>query len=121
MPLNRMAIRRIIACVLFIGALGVGVGGCARPAVGTGPDAEKPQAGDADVSATAPNQAELWAQNCGRCHNLRPPSEFSGAQWDAIVHHMSVRANLTGADSRAILEFLKAAKAAPPAIVGQGN
>jgi hypothetical protein len=28
--------------------------------------------------------AELWADNCGRCHNIRPPDEFSGAQWAAI-------------------------------------
>jgi hypothetical protein len=32
---------------------------------------------------------------------------YSPAQWDIIVHHMRVRANLTGADQRAIAEFLK--------------
>jgi hypothetical protein len=50
---------------------------------------------------------ELWSNNCLRCHNIKPPTMYSDAQWDVIVHHMRVRANLTGADQRAIIEFLK--------------
>ncbi len=52
---------------------------------------------------------ELWADNCMRCHNGRPPEEFSSAQWEVIVHHMRLRANLTGDESRKIVAFLKAA------------
>ncbi len=51
---------------------------------------------------------QLWSDNCARCHNGRPPEEFSGAQWDVIVHHMRLRANLTGEEAREIVEFLKA-------------
>lgn len=54
-----------------------------------------------------PDAAKLWAQNCTRCHNNRPAKSFSDAQWDTIVHHMRVRANLTGGDARAIVAFLK--------------
>jgi len=50
---------------------------------------------------------KLWSNNCQRCHNLQSPSMFSPLQWQLIVHHMRLRANLTGADQRAILEFLK--------------
>jgi len=50
---------------------------------------------------------ELWTMNCQRCHNIRTPTMYSGAQWDVIVHHMRVRANITGEEQRAILEFLK--------------
>jgi hypothetical protein len=50
---------------------------------------------------------ELWSMNCQRCHNLRPPTMYSDAQWDVIVHHMRVRANITGAEQRAIADFLK--------------
>ncbi len=50
---------------------------------------------------------ELWSMNCQRCHNMRSPVMYSSAQWDVIVHHMRVRANLTGADARAIADFLK--------------
>ncbi len=57
-----------------------------------------------------PDAAKLWAQNCTRCHNSRPAKTFSDAQWDTIVHHMRVRANLTGSDARLIAAFLKDAK-----------
>ena len=52
--------------------------------------------------------AQLWSDNCMRCHNSRPPQEFSDAQWDVVVHHMRLRANLTGDEARKIAEFLKA-------------
>ncbi|MFN8389418.1 MAG: cytochrome c [Bdellovibrionota bacterium] len=55
------------------------------------------------------NGSELWSQNCGRCHNKRSPEKFSDSQWDVIVRHMRVRANLTGQEERAIVEFLKSA------------
>ena len=50
---------------------------------------------------------ELWSMNCQRCHNMRSPVMYNNAQWDVIVHHMRVRANLTGADARAIADSLK--------------
>jgi hypothetical protein len=52
--------------------------------------------------------SELWAENCTRCHNARPPQYYSDAQWDIIVHHMRLRADLTGEEARAVAEFLKA-------------
>lgn len=53
--------------------------------------------------------ARAWAQNCMRCHNIRDPQERSDRDWEIIVHHMRVRANLTADEHRLILEFLKAA------------
>jgi len=53
---------------------------------------------------------ELWSNNCLRCHNIRPPTMYSDAQWDVIVHHMRLRANITGPEQRAIVSFLKSAK-----------
>lgn len=50
---------------------------------------------------------ELWSMNCQRCHNMRSPVMYTDTQWQVIVHHMRVRANLTGADARAIADFLK--------------
>jgi len=60
-------------------------------------------------AATGPDGARLWAQNCIRCHNSRPPSEFSGAQWDVVMLHMRIRAGLAANDARAIHEFLQTA------------
>jgi hypothetical protein len=53
---------------------------------------------------------ELWSNNCMRCHNIRPPTMYGNAQWDVIVHHMRLRANVIGQEQRAIVEFLKSAK-----------
>ncbi len=53
---------------------------------------------------------ELWSNNCVRCHNIRPPTMYGNAQWDVIVHHMRLRANITGQEQRAIVEFLKSSK-----------
>jgi hypothetical protein len=52
---------------------------------------------------------ELWSNNCQRCHNLRSPAMQTPVQWQVIVHHMRVRANITGSDARAIADFLKSA------------
>jgi hypothetical protein len=53
---------------------------------------------------------ELWSNNCRRCHNIRPSTMYGNAQWDVIVHHMRLRANVTGQEQRAIVEFLKSSK-----------
>ena len=58
-------------------------------------------------SSTQLSGQELWSMNCQRCHNMRSPVMYTNAQWEVIVHHMRVRANLTGADARAIADFLK--------------
>lgn len=54
--------------------------------------------------------ARLWSQSCTFCHHyLRDASYFSQAEWDIIMMHMRLRANLTAAEHRAILQFLKSA------------
>jgi hypothetical protein len=51
--------------------------------------------------------AQLWAENCVRCHNIRSPGSLSPAQWEVAMMHMRVRANLTPEEHKKILEFLK--------------
>ncbi len=51
--------------------------------------------------------AELYAINCSRCHPERYPTEFTSAQWQTIMLHMRVRANLPAAQCKEILKFLK--------------
>ncbi len=53
--------------------------------------------------------AQMWKENCMRCHNLRNPRERSDREWDIIGHHMRVRANLTAEEHRLIVAFLKSA------------
>jgi mono/diheme cytochrome c family protein len=51
--------------------------------------------------------AELYAINCARCHPERYPTEFNSGQWQTIMLHMRVRANLPAAQAREILKYLK--------------
>lgn len=55
----------------------------------------------------AKSGAQLWAENCTRCHNAPAPGEFSNANWDIVGTHMQVRANITGSDAQKIIDFLK--------------
>ena len=48
-----------------------------------------------------------WAENCGRCHNLRSANELTDVEWITTVFHMRVRAGLTGQETRDILTFLQ--------------
>jgi mono/diheme cytochrome c family protein len=72
--------------------------------------AETQAAGGGDTSEVGKGGAELWSQNCGRCHNLRPPNSFSSTQWDVITLHMRIRANLTAEEYRQIRDYLTGAK-----------
>lgn len=54
--------------------------------------------------------AKLWPVYCAQCHNARPGSQFSPAQWDAITMHMRTQSEMPAKDMRAIKEFLKQAR-----------
>ena len=66
-----------------------------------------------DVTTTTPVKqrtgTQLWADRCASCHAMRPPDAYSDAQWKVVVKHMRHQANLTGAEERAIREFLQSA------------
>lgn len=51
--------------------------------------------------------ARYWSAQCGRCHNLRSPGEFTDDIWDVSVNHMRIRANIPADQIRAIKTFLK--------------
>lgn len=57
--------------------------------------------------AEAARGARAWTENCARCHNFRDLGEFTDAQWDLIVTHMKVRANLALETAEEIEAFLK--------------
>ncbi len=74
-----------------------------------GLQAEPARSSSAETPKKPLSGAKLWTDHCGSCHNLRNPAGYSDAQWDVAVMHMRVRANLTAEETRAILDFLKAA------------
>jgi hypothetical protein len=50
--------------------------------------------------------AQLWAENCQRCHNTPSPASFSHEQWLTIGMHMQTRAQLTDRERDKIVAFL---------------
>ena len=74
----------------------------------TGATAGDKAAPSAPPAPIGKSGAQLWAEQCQRCHNVRSPSSYSPAQWDVAMLHMRVRANLTPEQHHKILEFLKA-------------
>lgn len=53
--------------------------------------------------------AQLWGENCNRCHNIPSPVNFSDVQWRKIGIHMKIRANLTEEEVKKIIEFMQSA------------
>ena len=51
--------------------------------------------------------AQLWGENCSRCHNAPAPSTFSQEQWKTVGMHMQSRALLTNNERDKIVEFLQ--------------
>jgi len=62
----------------------------------------------ASSAQTGKSGSQLWAENCGRCHNVRSPASYSDEQWEVASMHMRIRANLTEEEHRKIEQFLKA-------------
>ncbi|MBS1503489.1 MAG: cytochrome c [Bacteroidetes bacterium] len=55
----------------------------------------------------AKSGAQLWAENCQRCHNTPSPASFSHSQWVTIGMHMQTRAQLTDKERDKIVAFLQ--------------
>jgi hypothetical protein len=54
----------------------------------------------------AKSGAQLWAENCSRCHNTPSPASFSSEQWKTVGMHMQTRAQLTNVERDKIVAFL---------------
>ncbi len=61
----------------------------------------------ASQKVSAKSGAQLWAENCQRCHNTPSPSTYSPEKWETIGMHMQSRALLTDKERDKIVEFLK--------------
>ena len=50
--------------------------------------------------------AQIWAENCTRCHTPRPAAQYTPQQWDLITTHMRLRCDLNGEEQRAVYHFM---------------
>jgi len=62
----------------------------------------------AAVSAKSLDGAQVFRDNCTKCHSERSPMEKTDAEWNIVVLHMRTIAGLTAKESKAVLKFLKA-------------
>jgi cytochrome c5 len=51
--------------------------------------------------------AQLWSENCQRCHNTPAPKTFNDEHWKTIGMHMQTRAQLTNNERDKIVDFLQ--------------
>ena len=52
--------------------------------------------------------AQLWGENCQRCHNIPPPTVYNDDQWTVLVKHMKIRSNITSDEADKIRDFIQA-------------
>lgn len=56
----------------------------------------------------APSRGEvLYRARCAQCHDLVPPSAYTGPQWQGVLARMQPYANLNNEEAAAILEWLE--------------
>jgi len=53
--------------------------------------------------------AQLWGENCVRCHNAPSPASYNDTDWRTIGLHMRIRANLTDDQAKKIFDFIRSA------------
>ena len=58
-------------------------------------------------NVTNQSGSDLWANNCGRCHNAPPSTSYTNEQWEVLGMHMKMRAQVTDDDMKKIVGFLK--------------
>ena len=75
-----------------------------NPTVYAGPGTTAPEK---PVAKSGLSGAELYAIHCNRCHPERYATEFTPGQWQTIMIHMRVRANLPADQAREILKYLQ--------------
>jgi hypothetical protein len=99
-----------IAVAMLLQGCGSGSGEAPSASVANdaGPTVQLASAGESD--APAKGRAQLWAENCPRCHNARPATFYSLREWEVAMHHMRVRCPLTAEEHKKIMEFFKASK-----------
>ncbi|MDQ7048026.1 MAG: c-type cytochrome [Enterobacterales bacterium] len=50
--------------------------------------------------------AKLYSENCARCHNARPASDYTKREWSVVMPHMREKAHMTGTETLAVEAFL---------------
>lgn len=66
----------------------------------------KEEVKDATPSAEVQQGGELFAANCGKCHKLFAPADFSDEKWKQLVPPMAKKAKLDETQGDKILQYV---------------
>ena len=67
------------------------------------------------TSGTLENGRLILTTRCATCHRVYPVAAYPAAEWATILDAMAPRAKLDAAQHAAVLAYLRAARALPPA------
>ena len=48
----------------------------------------RPALSEQSTAQPTKGRAQVWSENCMRCHNMRPPDWYSDAEWEVAMQHM---------------------------------
>lgn len=72
-----------------------------------------PTAEDATANATLLELQQgrvVYIENCGSCHSLYSPDDYSTSQWPGIMNDMAPEAGLSSSDKALALKYVKKGK-----------
>jgi len=53
--------------------------------------------------------AQIWGENCMRCHSTPSPVSYNDVDWQTTGLHMRLRGNITAQETKKVIEFLQSA------------
>lgn len=65
--------------------------------------------GNTEVAAAASAEAQgqkIYTAQCGRCHELHRPDEYTVGQWKPILHRMADKAKLSPEEKLQVMTYL---------------
>ena len=101
--MKRLRSKVLLACTCLT-VVSISIYNLLGPTVYAGPGTTAPEK---PVAKSGLSGADLYAIHCNRCHPERYATEFTAGQWQTIMIHMRVRANLPADQAREILKYLQ--------------
>jgi mono/diheme cytochrome c family protein len=102
-----------ISLLLLVIFLAAAVNGCKKDAGTTTDSLYVPTSADATTSATLTDLQqgrELYISNCGGCHSLYSPDNYTASQWRNIMPNMAPNTNLTSAQVQLVTKYVTKGK-----------
>ena len=79
------------------------------PTAAAAPKAKEAPAQFNMMSAASPSVIEgekVYNAKCGKCHDLKKPSEYNAKEWTSIMRSMAVKAKLNNVEKSDVMAFV---------------